>query len=176
MFDAKFDDKSVKSFNDKIELMFRDIEAQLNNPRSFDGAMDEIKSSMKAGISGVYQNSKYSQAKNTLKTRGLINHNVPFAVTGHLIDDMKIQLMNMSPNQIEHAITFSDIERLRPTIWSMYQVAEGKRTTLEFKASSSSEVAMALNNRYPLMMLIQKAYEDDFIKHVNGIIARAMRS
>jgi len=171
MFEAKFEKKSIDAFNQRIDKMFAEIERQLMNPSELDRSLVDVKDSMRKGLSGIYQNNKYSAAKSNLKHRGMINHSVPFAVTGHLINDMRFSLMNMSPNDIQHSLSFSSEERLRPT-----QVARGRKLKLDYEASSSSEVALALSARYPLMSLIQRAYEDDFVKHVSDIISSAIRS
>jgi hypothetical protein len=176
MFDIKFEKKSLDAFDRRIDKMFDQIQRDMSNPTNMEPVVVDIKDSMKKGMSGIYQNNRYSQAKNTLKARGMIDYNVPFAVTGQLIDDMKMSLMSVSPNEILQSLSFSDVERLRPTIWSMYNVAEGKSNQLDYDSSSSAEVAQALSARYPIMRLIQQAYEDDFVNHINQIISRAIRS
>lgn len=178
------DKKDVGNFHKSVDKLFDDIRAEVSSPASYDTPVSKTQRGMRENRLALVNSGNWERVKSRLKAEGKINYKEPLNVTGNLVNDYYAAIINRSPKDLTNLgvnLTFKDVPRMRPTMKSMYAVANNPNAQLEYEMSSSLHIAMKLERytgtlngvQYNITDAIYRLYNQDYEKAIFAAVAKA---
>jgi hypothetical protein len=178
------DKADVKKFKDDIDRLFDNIRAEVSSPATYNTVVAKTKRGMRENRLALVNSGNWERVKKKLKSEGKINYADPLNVTGNLVNDYFAAIINTGPKDLDKIgvhLTFKNEPRMRPTMKSMYQVANDPTAKLEYEMKGSLEIAVKLERytgtlngvNYNITDAIFSLYRQDYIKAVEMAVHKA---
>lgn len=176
-FTVEWEEKSAERLRNDINKLFTNIELEVTRLRNYDKPVQSAKDGLVENANGFENSPKYAALKSDLKQKGLIPYATPGLVTGQLMEDLQVEIMSKSPNEIIVAVAFDDVVRDRPTLKSMWEVSRGIRSAFVYSPMSSDKLAGILQeSKFNFLDSIYDLYHKDFVKATLDAIDKAFKN